>query len=333
MTSPYDLEMEHLLSEIARSRAKRILIQIPDGLKPDGVNLSKTIEEETSTEVFLSSSACYGACDLAVDQARLLGVDLIIHYGHTPFGAVDGPPVVFLDARSRLDVTSVLSKADYKLSGLKKIGLATTVQHLGELDMIRRHLEGLGIETVMTPAGGRSLRTGQIIGCDYTPLKMIASKVDSFIIIGSKFHAMGASIAVDKPVILVDPYSNQVIDMKRTREAIIRRRYAAITKAKNARVFGIILGTKPGQHDPAGALSLKEEINGQGRTATIIVVDEISPDSLENFREVEIFVNTACPRLAIDDTERFTRPILSPREALVAIGELEWEDLLGQGLL
>lgn len=333
MTLPYDLEIKRLLTEIARSRAKRILIQIPDGLKPYGVYLSRTIEEETSAEVFLSSSGCYGACDLAVDQARLLSVDLIIHYGHTPFGGADGPPVVFLDARSRLDVTAVLSKADRKLSGLKRIGLATTLQHLGELDMIRRHLEGFGIEAVITPAGGRGLRTGQIIGCDYTPLKMIAGKVDSFLIIGSKFHALGASIAVDKPVILVDPYSNQVLDMKRMRETIIRRRYAAINKAKNARVFGVILGTKPGQHDPAGALSLKEEINRQGRRATIIVVDEISPESLENFREVEIFVNTACPRLAIDDTERITKPILSPREALVAIGKLEWDELLGQGLL
>ena len=333
MTIPYDLEIERLLNEITQFKVKRILIQMPDGLKPYGVSLSKVIEEKTSAEVFLSSSACYGACDIAIDQARLLSVDLIVHYGHTQFAAIENPRVLFLDARSQLDLTSALSKAECEFSGLKKIGLATTIQHLGELDKVKEYLSRLGIEVVIAPLGGHGIRSGLIIGCDYTPLKMIASEVESFLIIGSQFHALGASLAVNKPVVLVDPYSNRVIDMKKTREMIILRRYAAISKAKNADIFGIILGTKIGQYNPATAFSLKERTTAHGKVATIIVADEISPNSLENFSEVEIFVSTACPRLAIDDTERFAKPILLPKEVLVAIGELEWETLLSQGFL
>jgi 2-(3-amino-3-carboxypropyl)histidine synthase len=52
-----------------------------------------------------------------------------------------------------------------------------------------------------------------------------------------------------------------------------------------------------------------------------------------NFQEVDIFVNTACPRLAIDDAAKFNNSILLPKEILVAIGKMEWENLLDTGIL
>jgi len=332
LAPPYKLETDLLVEEIARRKAKRILIQIPDGLKPQAVALSRIIEEKTQAGVFLSSSACYGACDIAIDQAELLHCDLIVHYGHTRFVAVDGPSMIFLEARSQLNLTPVLEKVRHELSGLKKVGIATTIQHLDQLNSVREHINMLGIEVIVTPKGGHSLYDGQIIGCDYTPLKMIADKVDSFLIVGSTFHGLGASIAVDKPVILADPYSNKVANMNETKRKFILRRYAAIDEAKRAKNFAIILGTKPGQHD-SGAISLKKRLETQGKNVTIIVADEISPGPLENFKETQVFVNTACPRIALDDAERFTKPILLPREVLVAIGELTWENLLAQGWL
>ncbi len=333
LTLNYDLEIDRLLDEITRRNARRVLIQIPDGLKPIASKLSKIIEEKTSADVIVSSSACYGACDIAINQAILLGVDLIVHYGHTQFAAVDGLPVVFLDARSKLNLKPVLEKVEQELTGWRTIGLTTTLQHLDELKGVRDYLNRLGIEVVVTPKGGRNIYSGQIIGCDYTPLKSIADKVEAFLIIGSRFHGLGAAMAVKKPVIQADPYSNQVTNMNKIRETIIRRRYATIDKAKKAKDFAIVMGTKPGQYDPMGVIRLKKMISGRGKNVVIIAADEIVPESVQNFEDVQIFVNTACPRLALDDAERFSKPILLPREALVAIGELTWENLVDQGLL
>jgi 2-(3-amino-3-carboxypropyl)histidine synthase len=121
--------------------------------------------------------------------------------------------------------------------------------------------------------------------------------------------------------------------MSRERERIILRRYAAIELAKKAENFGVILGMKPGQHDPAAAAEIKKEISCRGRTACMIVADEVTPELLLDFEDVQAFVNTACPRLSLDDAERFIKPILSPKEALVAVGSLNWEDMLEQGFL
>jgi 2-(3-amino-3-carboxypropyl)histidine synthase len=320
-----------VLKEINRLNARRILIQTPDGLKPQAFTLATTIEKNAQTNVFLSASPCYGGCDIAINQARLLKVDLIVHYGHTTFGPELEIPTIFLPAKSFLDLNSVLKKAENKLIG-HDIGIATTIQHIDELTIVEKHLKNLGFNIIITPKVGHSSYSGQIIGCDYTPLKKISDYVDCFFIIGSKFHSLGACLAVNKPIIQADPYTNEVINLKDIRKSLLVSRYTGIEKAKKSNNFAILISTKVGQYDPKTAEMLKKEISQKEKNVTIISADEISTDSLNNFQEVDIFVNTACPRLAIDDAAKFNNPILLPKEILVTIGKLEWEDLLNAGI-
>ncbi|MBS7622949.1 diphthamide biosynthesis enzyme Dph2 [Candidatus Bathyarchaeota archaeon] len=333
MNSPYNLEIDRLINEITRRRAKRVLIQAPDGIKPQAASLSRIVETRTSAEAFLSASACYGACDIDVGVAAQLHADLIIHYGHTEYIRTDKIPVVFLEARSKQDLTGLLSRVEFKASHWRRVGLAATLQHLDTLKTLRGALARQGVQAVIAPRGGRNTYDGQIIGCDYTPLKTMAGEVEAFLVLGSRFHGLGASLAVEKPVLLADPSSGRVTDMSRERERIILRRYAAIELAKEAENFGIILGTKPGQHNPAAAAEIKRQIICRGRTACTIIADEVTPELLLDFEGVQAFVNTACPRLSLDDAERFAKPILSPNEALAAVGGIDWEDILEKGLL
>jgi 2-(3-amino-3-carboxypropyl)histidine synthase len=43
-------------------------------------------------------------------------------------------------------------------------------------------------------------------------------------------------------------------------------------------------------------------------------------------------VNTACPRISLDDASRFNKPVLTTNEASVVVGELSWEELCKEGL-
>ncbi|MGQ9543772.1 MAG: diphthamide biosynthesis enzyme Dph2 [Candidatus Bathyarchaeia archaeon] len=329
----FQFEIDRLISEVKRRRVRRLLLQMPDGLKGHAIHISKEVKDKTGVEVYISAGACYGGCDVAISQARVVHADLIAHYGHTEFARVKEYPSIFLEAKSDLSLDHILKESEKKLSAYRRVGVATTIQHLNKLGDVREHLNKLGIEVAVTPRGGRNKYCGQIIGCDYTPLKMVADRVESFMIIGSRFHGLGASLAVNKPVILADPYSNIVMEMDGAKRSMILRRYAMIDEAKAAKTFAILLSIKIGQYSPDTANMLRNMIVARGREAVIIVADEVSPASLENFEEVEIFVNTACPRLSLDDSERFAKPMLLPREALVSIGEVMWEDLLGQGLI
>jgi len=330
-TISFDLEENRLIEEVKKQQAKRILIQLPNGLKSKGAYLSKLIEDQTGATVFISSKPCYGGCDLALCAAKAIKADLVVHYGHALFMTQNEISVVYLFAKATLDLTQILKKVRTFLGRSKKIGIGTTVQHLHALEDFKRSLEDQG-NTVIIPSEGKNTKLkGQIIGCDYSSLKRISEKVDLFLIIGSLFHGLGAALTLDKPVILADPYSNSVSNMEPYKRKILKQRYAFIEKAKNAKVFGLLLSTKTGQLNVNVALALRELLGKAGKTVIMLVDEEIVPEYLTNFTDVEVFVDMACPRLATDDPSRFGKPILTPLEAMAIANKTNWNDLIARG--
>lgn len=80
----YDLEINSLIGKINRSKAKKVLIQLPDGLKPRAKEIVDSIEKNTDAEAFIWLGSCYGACDIP-SNVKSLGIDMIIQFGHNEF--------------------------------------------------------------------------------------------------------------------------------------------------------------------------------------------------------------------------------------------------------
>src|SRR6184192_708746 len=132
--SMYDLEEDRLVSEITGRGARRLLIQLPDGLKSEGPRLASLVREKTGADVFVSATSACGACDLSLDAATRLKADLLVHYGHNEFlpDGSNGIPVLYIPAKSRHEIIPVVERTVSLLQG-KSIGLATTIQHLHKL--------------------------------------------------------------------------------------------------------------------------------------------------------------------------------------------------------
>ncbi|RLI92076.1 MAG: hypothetical protein DRO89_02790 [Candidatus Altiarchaeales archaeon] len=81
----YDFEVNRILKEIKKSGAKLIGLQFPEGLKKYAVGIAKEIEEKSNATVIIFTDPTYGACDTKEKQSELLGLDLIVHFGHTNF--------------------------------------------------------------------------------------------------------------------------------------------------------------------------------------------------------------------------------------------------------
>jgi diphthamide biosynthesis enzyme Dph1/Dph2-like protein len=82
MNQEYDLELERVVAEIKKNSSKIVLLHLPDGLKPKAEELQQKISKETDALVLIWAGSNFGACDLPVDTERI-GVDLIIHFGHS----------------------------------------------------------------------------------------------------------------------------------------------------------------------------------------------------------------------------------------------------------
>ena len=76
----YELELERIVSEIKKRKARTVLLQLPDGLKPWGLVISDYLEDKTDAKISLWLGACFGACDLPNSSA-----DLVVQFGHAPW--------------------------------------------------------------------------------------------------------------------------------------------------------------------------------------------------------------------------------------------------------
>jgi 2-(3-amino-3-carboxypropyl)histidine synthase len=319
----YDLKLEDVSKSILDNQYETILLQFPEGLKNFATEIKDTLQEKTKASVMISANPCYGACDLPLSLEGL-GINLLVQFGHADMPAVQSTvPTIFIEAHSKAVVMPVVEKA---LPYLKEsVGLITTVQHIHKLEDVRNFLSERGYKPVIGKGEGRILHNGQVLGCNFSSATSISSDVDCFLFIGSgNFHAIGVSIATKKPVIIADPYQNEIREIDEEKDKLMRQRHGAITKAESAESFGILIGTKPGQKRVQLAYDLNEAAEKHGKKTYILVMHEFNPMNLKSFK-LDAYVSTACPRIAIDDLLMYDAPILTPQEFMIVLRESEWE--------
>jgi len=329
-SSTFDLDERRLENEVRRRNARIVLLQLPEGLKPYGPKLVAVVEGAGAIGI-VSGDPCYGACDLALVEAERLGADLIVHYGHNEMLKQTAHSAIYLEARAKVSVARAVEKAVPLLEKWTRIGLATTVQHVHKLEEARKVLVDAG-KSVAIGDAGRLTYAGQVYGCDYSNAKAVAEDVDAFLFVGGgKFHAIGLALAVAKPTIVADPYEKRAYTVEKEAARMLRTRWASIHKATQAVRVGILIGLKPGQKRLDRALEMKRLVEQSGKQATLLALKEITSEALMQFPTMEAFINTACPRLSLDRWEEVDKPLLTPDEALVALGKLQWEELCRKG--
>jgi len=329
-TTTFDLEEKKLKEEISKRKAKVVLLQLPEGLKVEASRLA-TIIEDVGALAIVSADPCYGACDLALPDAESLGADLIFHYGHSLQTKQERVPTIYMEARAKISVKQAIKKAIPLLEPWNNIGLVTTVQHVHKLDEAKELLLKAG-KTVAIGDTGLVKYPGQVIGCDFSNAKSVSKEAEAFLFVGGgRFHAIGVALVTAKPTIIADPYEKRAYPIHDKVPKILKQRWASISEAKQAENFGILIGLKTGQKRIREAVKIKEKLQKGGRKATLLALREITSNALMQFTNIDAFVNTACPRLSLDATSSFLKPIISLNEALVMLGEMDWEELCRKG--
>ncbi len=329
-SNAFDFDEERLITEIQKRKPKRVFVQLPEGLKTYGSKLASIIEE-TGVTAIISADPCYGACDIASFEAENVGADLIIHYGHSDMEVKTTLPTVYIEVKSKVKIKRAVKKGIKLLGNWSKIGLVTTIQHVHILDEVKKLLLEAGKDPIIGDAG--KLNAGQVLGCDYSNARIVSKSVEAFLFIGGGgFHPLGVVFATGKPTVNADPFEKRAYRINTDVSKFLRIRWANILEMKNAKNVGVLIGLKPGQQRIKKALELKSLIEESGKKAILLAVREITPEVLMQFPSIDGFINTACPRLSLDNIEGFHSPLLTPKEALVMLGKMQWEKLCKEGL-
>jgi len=213
----------------------------------------------------------------------------------------------------------------------RRIGLVTTIQHVKHLGEAREVLLAAG-KSVAVGDAGKLNHAGQVIGCDFSNAHAVAKEVDAFLCIcGGCFHAIGVALATSKPTVVADPYEARVYSVDCDADRVRKQRWASIQEAAEGQRFGVLIGLKSGQKRLEKALQISRKLQQSAKKPTLLAVREVTPESLMQYPSIDAYVNTACPRLSLDDAIRFTKPVLTMNEALVVAGEIAWDQLLKEG--
>ena len=325
-----DFEKEKLIRELKKRKPKKVLVQLAEGIKQNAPDIAGWIEG-LGIEVIFSGETCWGGCSVDINEARAVGADLIVHFGHAEFLRTDFP-VIYIEVKDILNLNPLLEKSLKFLEKYKTMGLSYSIQHKHDIENIKKFYEKKGKKVILSKKIGNVACEGHIIGCQYEGIKAIQDEVECFVIIGNKFHSIGATLAVKKPVILIDVYDNDIRTMGGLRDKILKQRAISIEKLKEAKKVGIIIGMKPGQKFGSPKYLL-EKLRKNGKTVILITMSELTPDKIMNFYNIDAFIELACPRIALDDFANYSKPILTMKEALVALGEISWDEIIEKGIL
>ncbi|MEN3048277.1 MAG: diphthamide biosynthesis enzyme Dph2 [Candidatus Caldarchaeales archaeon] len=325
-------ELRRLKEWVRSNGFGRVLVQCPPGLTQAALEVGEALRS-MGVEVVMSGSPCWGGCDVAVGEALSVGCDAVVHVGHSRFVRVREVPVFYYEARYNNygPLSDLLPKLREHLEGTRRVSLGMTVQWLDFLERFAEDLKSMGLEVLIGEPGGHLVHRGQVLGCDYSTMLPLDPLVDAHIVVGSVFHGLGLALAARKEVYAVDPHAQRVTPLGELARRTLMRRYGQIERFRSSRRVGVVVSVKPGQRHFGLAKWIAERLRSKGIEAEVVVVDEVRPEDLEG--RYEALVNTACPRLSVEDQERFRVSVLLPGEAMVALGELGWEELLERGLV
>ncbi len=316
----WNYELERIVDVIEDRDAKKVGLQFPEGLKRRGPKVADDLRELVDDDVtfMLSGQPCYGACDL--DTYLMKRTDVFVHFGHSPMKNTE--KVIYVPLFSNVAVTPIMEEALETLedpSETPDVGLVTTAQHMNRFDEMREFLEERGYEVQTRRGDERLTHEGQVLGCNYASADVPADQV--LYVGGGKFHPLGLAMEhPDKHVVIADPVNN-VVTVADT-EKFLKQRYAAVHRAMDAEKWGVIFCTKIGQ----GRWEVAQDILADNDDAYLITMDEVTPDRLRNF-DMDAFVNTGCPRITTDDGPQFHKPMLTPGEYEIAVGNEPLEEL------
>jgi 2-(3-amino-3-carboxypropyl)histidine synthase len=115
-------------------------------------------------------------------------------------------------------------------------------------------------------------------------------------------------LQTEKPILNLDLERKTIENLegrKRKIQKIIAWNKSAL---KDAKKVGILVSWKLGQFK--SPFDIKKRLEKDGKEVFILAMDEITPEKIECLK-LDALVNCACPRVGIDDLDRYKIPIVN----------------------
>ncbi|ONK79569.1 uncharacterized protein A4U43_C01F7710 [Asparagus officinalis] len=333
LPSNYSFEIHKTLHRIDSSSSSLIALQFPDGLLMYSLPIADIIRSFSSSSADVvrpRRKPNYGCC--CVDRLRRpppSAATSSFHYGHSSSRPVTSSkiPTLYVFVEIKIDPDRLIESIESNFPKSSSLAIAGTVQFIAAVHAAKSVLSEEGYDVTVPQA--KPLSAGEVLGCT-APTIPKSKGVDALIFVADgRFHLEAFMIAnPGVPAFRYDPFLGVLVLEEYDHKGMKRVRKDAIFRAREAKNWGVILGTLGRQ----GSTRVLDRVLGlmddKGLDYTVVLMSEISPARVELFEDsVDAWVQIACPRLSIDWGEGFKRPLLTTFEFEIAMGFVKgwWE--------
>lgn len=303
-------------------------LQFPEGLMEQAVGVCNTLEGMLGTvdgiaiEYVIFADVLYGACNVDDIGSMLMGVDVLVHFGHSkivPSTLVSVIYVPVIDVRGSAAIVADGLTNLCQEHGYTTVGLVTTAQFTACLSHVQPILDDKGVKIKIVGEAQSPLPKYEILGCT---CKRFPQGTDAIIsVVDGDFHYEAACLSNSHlPAYRLSPvtgvYENVKYDARRkidSRLKVIRECADALdrmidnpTHNSTARRLGLVFGTLGRQGSTVVFEALLNKLRNLHIPIKVFSLSEVLPHYLMPHKDVLFFAQLACPRLTIDWDEEIS---------------------------
>ncbi|KAG2124801.1 putative diphthamide synthesis protein-domain-containing protein [Suillus clintonianus] len=337
-------EIERTVTAIVEGDFKRTALQFPDELLRHSVPIYRLLKSKAGEghDIYVLADTSYGSCCVDEVAAQHVDADLIVHYGHACLSQPSRLPVIYVFGKKPIDVDDCINQLGNCLT--TRLQEDTNSDSGNRPDILLRYDVGYSYcADVITHRLGSELQSLTIrVLHDPLPTRLdpkttvhspktfepAVAKADEDICTNVVIAYIGGeSLNLTNllmthshcEVYAYDPSTRSAHLQSHRTNKLLMRRFAMVQRARDADVFGILVGTLGvTSYLPLIAHVRKLLARAQKKSYTISV-GKLNPAKLANFMEIECFILIACPENSVIDAKEFLRPIVTPFELEVAL--------------
>ncbi|KAF9031679.1 diphthamide biosynthesis protein, partial [Hymenopellis radicata] len=316
---------------------QKVALQFPDELLHDSVPIYRHLKAKIGhRELYVLADTSYGSCCVDEVAAEHINATAMVHYGHACMSQTYRLPVMFVFGKKYVDISHCAEESLQHLPEASEVTLEHDVAYSHAAEQIAtrlreklsvsyspvtRHLYPKAPANIPVPTSNLEATIlyigGESLGLTNLLMTHSASSVYSYNPNTRTFRLESAST-----------------------NKLLMRRYAVVQKARDADVFGILVGTLGVASYLPLIKHLRSLLAQNHKKSYTISVGKLNPAKLANFMEVECWVLVACPENSMIDAKEFYRPIVTPFELGIALQQepnwtgkyvLDFEQLLAEG--
>ncbi|CAH0480882.1 unnamed protein product [Peronospora belbahrii] len=348
-------EIARIVEQICRGGYKKIALQFPDSLLPDASKVQQKLKDRLVGQwerVFVLGDTSYGSCCVDEVAAQHLVADCIVHFGRTCLSATTKIPVIYVFGNAPISVEDCIQQLSERI-----VAVEPTKTLVLLYEPRYHHASGSVLQGLKNKFSERKLAVGKM-KTFYDPKdKVEASSTDKNsstwvlqiggqeIVVDSKnceitpetfaLLYIGAESAHLTSILMrystADCFSyNPELNSSRKEGTTVNRalmkRFYLVQQAKEAQIYGILMGTLGVNRYLDVVLGLQKLIKKSGRKSYLFVVGKVNVPKLANYAEIDAFVLVACPQNTLMDSKEFYKPIVTPYELQLALSPTEvWD--------